>query len=117
MAKPVRYAQLSPEWVVRPLPAEVIVSGDPLQQVQLYFSGPENRVRSGVWQCDVGAYRLAFGPTKHEFFHILDGRIRIHDNEGGVTELLPGDSGVIPAGFTGVFEVIEPARKHFVISE
>jgi len=52
---------------------------------------------------------------KDEFFHVLEGRIQITNAEGVAEQFGPGDAGVIPAEFTGVFEVLEPVRKHYVI--
>jgi uncharacterized cupin superfamily protein len=37
------------------------------------------------------------------------------DEHGNAAEAGPGDAMVIPAGFKGVFEVVEPVRKHYVI--
>lgn len=117
MTSPIRYTELSPETQVRYPPEETVVSGDPRQVVQIYYALPDNRLRSGVWECQVGAYRLNFGPTKHEFFQLLEGRVRIHAEDGAVTEYTAGENCVIPPGFAGVFEVVAPARKHFVIAE
>lgn len=80
----------------------------------LYESGPDG-VSAGIWACEVGRWRIAFAPRKHEYFFVLQGRLRLHDREGGVTEVVAGQGAVIPGGFEGAFEVIEPVRKHFVV--
>ena len=49
-----------------------------------------------------------------EFFHVLSGRIRITDEAGLARIFGPGEACVIPAGFKGVFEVLEPVTKHYV---
>lgn len=82
----------------------------------LYESGPDG-VSAGLWTCEVGRWRIAFSPSKHEYFFVLQGRLRLHDAEGGVTEVVAGQGAVIPAGFKGAFEVLEPVRKHFVVVE
>ncbi|HQR05081.1 MAG: DUF861 domain-containing protein [Proteobacteria bacterium] len=69
----------------------------------------------GEWACEPGAWKIAFHEEHHEFFHVLAGRLRIHDETGVFREFGPGDAGVIPAGFTGIFEVIEPVRKRYVM--
>lgn len=117
MTEAVCYAALSPETVSRYPTDEMLVSGDPRQKVQIYFSHEGGRLRSGVWESEVGAYRVQFGPTKHEFFQLTEGRVRIHAASGSVTEYAAGENCVIPANFSGVFEIVEKARKHFVISE
>jgi len=48
-------------------------------------------------------------------FHVISGRLRITSHAGDAREFGPGDACVIPAGFEGVFEVLEPVRKHFVV--
>lgn len=48
---------------------------------------------------------------------VLEGRIRIIDDAGVAHAFGPGDACVIPAGFTGLFEVLEPVRRHYVLIE
>ena len=36
---------------------------------------------------------------------------------GGAQDVGPGEAAVIPPGFEGEFEVLEPVRKHFVVVE
>lgn len=74
-------------------------------------------VSAGVWTCEPGAWRIAFAEGTDEFFHVLAGRIRITSDDGTRSEFGPGDACVIPGGFTGVFEVIEAVRKHYVFVE
>jgi uncharacterized cupin superfamily protein len=74
-------------------------------------------ISAGIWTCEVGRWRIAFPPDKHEVFCVLSGRVRLHDAAGNCTEVGPGESAVIPAGFQGAFEVCELVRKHFVIVE
>ena len=57
----------------------------------------------------------AFPAGKEEFFHVISGRLRMTSLAGEAREFGPGDACVIPAGFEGVFEVLEPVRKHFVV--
>lgn len=115
---PAAYASSLPEQAVARYPeADMLVSGEPRQLVHLGYATADKRLRSGIWECAPGAYRIAFGPGKHEFFQMLSGAIRVHDLAGGVTEYVAGSNGVIPPGFEGVFEVTEPSKKHFVISE
>lgn len=89
--------------------------GAPLRQTwTLYESGPDG-VSAGIWTCEPGRWRIAFGPREHEYFVLLEGRARLHAASGEVTELGPGQAAVIPAGFQGSFEVLERVRKHFVV--
>jgi len=91
--------------------------GDPRRETwTLYESAPAG-LSAGIWSCEVGRWRIAFAPDKHEYFFVLDGVVRLHDRDGRVTEVRAGQAAVIPAGFEGAFEVVEPVRKHFVVVE
>ncbi len=80
----------------------------------LYESGPAGLV-AGIWECEVGRWRIQMDPTEHEYMVVLAGRCRLHATDGTFTEAGPGEALVIPAGFAGSFEVLETLRKHFVI--
>lgn len=94
---------------------ERLVSGNPLRTTFEHFSSADARLASGIWNCEPGAWRIAFAADRHEFFCIISGRIRIHDEHGMVAEFGPGDAGIIPANFAGTFEVIEAVSKHYFI--
>lgn len=90
-----------------------LVSGNPTRTTWNHYES--DGVSSGLWDCEPGAWRIAFAEGKDEFFHVISGRIRITDAHGTSREFGPGDACVIPAGFTGIFEVLEHVRKHYVI--
>ena len=80
----------------------------------LYESAPAGMF-AGIWECEVGRWRIQMDPTEHEYMVELAGRCRLHATDGTFTECGPGEALVIPAGFAGSFEVLETLRKHFVI--
>lgn len=90
-----------------------LVSGNPTRTTWNHYEA--DGVSAGLWDCEPGAWRIAFAEGKDEFFHIISGRIRITDAQGASREFGPGDACVIPADFTGLFEVLEHVRKHYVI--
>lgn len=98
----------------RPRP-DRLLQGNPDRTTWTHYSAEHGDFDCGIWACEPGAWRIAFPAGKEEFFHVLEGRLRITDAAGHASEFGPGDACVIPAGFTGVFEVIEPVRKHFVV--
>ncbi|RIX48386.1 MAG: DUF861 domain-containing protein [Rhodocyclales bacterium GT-UBC] len=100
----------------RPRP-DRLVSGNPLRTTQEYFLAPAGDLSAGIWACEPGAWNIAFAPGKDEFFCVIEGRIRISDMHGNSSEFGPGEAGVIPAGFTGCFEVLQAVRKHYVVLE
>lgn len=90
-----------------------LVQGNPLRSTWNHYES--DGVSCGVWACEPGAWRIEFAPGKDEFFHVLEGRLQITNAQGVVKAFGPGDAGVIPAEFTGVFEVLDRVKKHYVI--
>src|SRR5207237_3047741 len=43
----------------------------------LYESGPAGMV-AGIWECEVGRWRIQMDPTEHEYMVVLAGRCRLH---------------------------------------
>lgn len=79
------------------------------------YASSSEALSIGEWACEPGAWKIAFHPHRHEFFHVISGRLRITDDAGEAREFGPGDAAVIPAGFRGVFEVIEAVHKRYVM--
>ncbi len=98
-----------------PVASERLIEGAPMQTVANAYSDGGNRFHCGVWEGDVGAWRVAY--TEHEFCHLLAGRIRLRGDDGSEATVAAGDSFVVPAGFEGVWEVLEPARKLYAVYE
>jgi uncharacterized cupin superfamily protein len=97
--------------------AERRLQGNPLRTTQNHFTSASGEVFSGVWGSEVGSWRIVFGEGEDEFFYVTEGRCRVIDEAGNASEAGPGDALIIPAGFKGVFEVLEPMKKHYVIIE
>lgn len=95
--------------------AERLLAGNPLRTTWNHYTSGDGAVMAGVWACERGSWRIAFGPHKDEYFCVLEGRCRVIDEDGHAAEAGPGDAMVIPANFKGVFEVVEPVKKHYVI--
>ncbi|MBV8465354.1 MAG: DUF861 domain-containing protein [Burkholderiales bacterium] len=91
------------------------LDGNPLRTTWNHFTNDSGEVFSGVWACEKGSWRIEFGEREDEFFFVTEGRCRVIDEAGKAVEVGAGQSLVIPAGFKGVFEVIEPMKKHYVI--
>lgn len=98
-----------------PVAADRLVHGHPVQAVANAYSTPDDRFHCGVWEGGVGAWRVHY--TEHEFCHLLSGRVRLRGDDGGETVLEAGQSFVVPAGFSGTWEVLETARKLYAIHE
>ncbi|MCX9155667.1 cupin domain-containing protein [Niveibacterium sp. 24ML] len=98
----------------RPRP-DRLIHGNPARLTWTLHESADGLTSAGIWACEPGAWRIAFAAGKEEYFHVLEGRLRIADTAGHTREYGPGDAGLIPAGFEGSFEVIEAVRKHFVV--
>ena len=82
-----------------------------------HYTSGDAAVDAGIWECEPGAWRIDFVPGRDEFFHVLQGRIRITSEAGEAREFGSGMPCLIPAGFKGLFEVLEPVRKIYVMIE
>ncbi|WP_432720698.1 cupin domain-containing protein [Jeongeupia wiesaeckerbachi] len=89
------------------------VDGNPLRTTWEHYA--RQGLSSGVWACEIGSWHIRFADDRDEFFCVIEGRVRLHDELGAIAEFGPGEAGVIPAGFSGRFEVVEPVRKYFVV--
>jgi uncharacterized cupin superfamily protein len=96
--------------------AERLLAGNPQRITWSHFVNDSGEVYMGVWASEVGSWHIEMGATEDEYFYVLEGRGRIV-GEQATKEFSAGDAVVIPAGFTGIFEVIEPLKKHYVIVE
>jgi uncharacterized cupin superfamily protein len=67
----------------------------------------------GEWSADVGAWRVAY--DEWEFCHVLEGVCELTPDGGTPQRFSAGESFVIEPGFEGVWRVIAPMRKKFVI--
>lgn len=94
---------------------EKILKGDPEQNVRNHYSSPCGQFSSGVWEGAVGQWTVNY--TEHEYCEILQGVSVLRDKDGSARTVRAGDRFVIPAGFSGTWEVLEPCRKVYVIFE
>ena len=95
--------------------AERLVTGNPQRLTQSLYEHPN--MSCGIWQCEVGSWRIEFANNKQEFFTLIEGKVRLHDLNGNFVEIYTGQAGVIPPNFKGIFEVVEIVKKYYVIVE
>ena len=92
-----------------------VIEGNPRRTTWNHYANASGEVFAGVWASEVGSWRIEMGDTEDEFFFVTEGRCRLTDENGVSVEVGPGESLVIPAGFTGAFAVLEPVKKHYMI--
>jgi uncharacterized protein len=111
----VHFATAPAETTVSKPSAERLLGGNPEHVARNYFSDSTGRFFAGIWESTPGRWRVRY--TEHEFCHLTRGRVRIVDAGGQSWTFAAGDSFVIPAGFAGIWEVLEPTAKLYVIYE
>jgi uncharacterized cupin superfamily protein len=94
-----------------------LAAGSPMPQqfARNLFSDAGNRFHTGIWRSSVGAWRVSY--TENELCVLTAGRVRLSDDDGHSWTFGPGDAFLVPSGFSGLWETLEPARKLYAIYE
>jgi hypothetical protein len=92
-----------------------ILSGDPATRVQNYFTDTTGQFFAGIWESSVGKWRVRY--SENEFCTILEGKAVLTDAGGKSETFVKGDSFVIPSGFAGTWQTVEPVKKLYTIFE
>ncbi|HSY08833.1 MAG TPA: cupin domain-containing protein [Steroidobacteraceae bacterium] len=94
---------------------ERVLAGEPQLTVWNHYADETQQFFAGVWAATRGRWVVRY--TEHEFCHLLAGRVVLTSEAGERLEFSRGDSFVVPAGFTGTWEVTEDCRKVYAIFE
>ena len=86
-----------------------LVQGNPKRETASLYVHPN--MDCGIWQCEVGAWNIVFAPNKQEFFTILEGLVRIHDQHCGYIEVSAGQAGIIPPSFQASLKLSKPSKN------
>ncbi len=97
------------------LPAEKLLQGNPRQTVWLQYTNGSGQFMAGIWHSEPGRWKIHY--TEEEYCQVLEGVSVITDQAGVARTVRAGEEFLIPAGFRGSWEVLEPTRKRFVIFE
>lgn len=86
--------------------------GDPLSIMDtLHFTSRDSAFIAGVWESTPGKFHAFY--EEDEFYYMLHGKVTIADEDGNARTFHPGDCIVVPAGFVGTWEVLEPTKKFY----
>ena len=96
--------------ISRPDPGR-LVSGDPV--LTTWNVEERDGLYAGRWHATVGAWQVVY--DEWEYFRIIEGHSILTEEGGEPRHLRPGDGWVIRPGFRGVWEVVEPTLKDYVI--
>lgn len=111
----VDFASATSETSVSRPPPDRLLAGTPEHTARNYFSDATGQFFAGVWESTPGKWRVRY--TENEFCHITRGAVEIDDGRGHKWAFKAGDSFVIPSGFSGSWQVLEPTAKLYVIFE
>ena len=95
--------------------ADRLISGEPHLTLWNYFTDASQQFFAGIWAATRGSWRVQY--SECEFCHLLEGHVALSDQAGRRWEFRAGESFVVPAGFAGIWEVIEDCRKLYAIFE
>ena len=96
-----------------PIAADKLISGAPRTGARGAYENEAAGFYTGTWESQVGAWRVAY--DEDELCVILAGRVRLTEDGGAPRDFGPGDAFVLPRGFRGVWETLEPVRKIYAI--
>jgi uncharacterized cupin superfamily protein len=91
------------------------IAGAPTTRLQNYFTDPTGQFFCGIWESTPGKWPIRY--SESEFCAILEGKCVLTDESGKAEIFSQGDSFVIPSGFAGTWETVEPVRKLYAIFE
>jgi uncharacterized protein len=96
------------------IPADRVVGGSPEQNLFNQYQDPSKQMLSGTWDCTPGKWQADYS-AKSEFCYIISGKVVLTDEDGVESTFVAGESFVIPQGFMGTWEIVEPVQKYYVI--
>jgi uncharacterized cupin superfamily protein len=95
---------------------EILVAGELNMRVATLFEGKELRV--SIFESTPAKTNHRTRPTDvDEFVYVLSGKLILTEPSGTVHEYLPGDSLVLPLGYTGTWEMQGNYRERVVLMQ
>ena len=96
-------------------PPERLIAGTPQLRVANYYGDRTQQFFAGRWQATRGKWRVRY--TENELCVMTAGRVTLTSDSGERASFGPGDAFVVPAGFSGTWEVLEDCAKVYAIFE
>jgi uncharacterized cupin superfamily protein len=95
--------------------ADRVLAGDPVHLVANVFSDTTGQFHAGRWSSTRGKWRVHY--TENELCVLTAGQVIIESETGHRASFGAGDAFVIPAGFSGTWEVVEDCSKIYAVLE
>jgi len=101
--------------IVQTIKFDPDAKSDPATQTTTtdWYADSTGAFRSGFWSSKPGRSEVHY--QKDELCTLLAGVVRLTDEGGKTVTYGAGDTFLIPFGFKGVWETVEPARKFFAV--
>ena len=96
-------------------PADRLLAGHPELEVRNFFTDTSQQFFAGRWSATRGKWRVRY--TENELCVMTAGRVVLESATGERSTFVTGDAFVVPAGFTGTWEVLEDCSKIYAIFE
>ncbi len=77
------------------------------------YADPQGRFKTGFWASAPGSAEVHY--QKDELCMLIAGKVRLTDASGHAETYSAGETFLIPAGFKGLWETLEPTRKFYAI--
>ena len=77
-----------------------------------YDVGP---TKVGVWTCQPGTFEVSYG--ERQWFFVTEGVMFVTNSDGESKRCVAGDTVMLPAGWSGIVDVIEPVKKMYTVAK
>lgn len=95
-----------------PITPEHILDGEPVARSTQLTESDCGGLSTHLWDCTAGRFHWYFGVD--EIVHIVEGEVRVTDDDGALHVLAAGDVGHFPRGSHSIWHVPQYVRKFAV---
>lgn len=99
----------APEHYAESSPGFEIVAGKPKTSDARFYKSADGRFSAGVSTLGIVTLTLTDW-SADQFIHLFSGRVEVTDKNGKIQRFGPGDSLIIPKGFSGTWKNLAPLR-------
>jgi len=89
--------------------------GSPTTASRTFYSVGPTEV--GCWTCSPGSFSASKPRDWTESFHVIEGVFFLTNSDGSARRCVAGDTVQLPKGWSGHWDIIEPVRKLWVVTE
>jgi uncharacterized cupin superfamily protein len=90
-----------------------VIEGQPVMSTWFEHQSVDRSLVEGTWHCTQGVLRAEY--RFYEFVVMLEGEIEIIPDGGQPLTVRAGDAFAVEADFKGVWRVLAPVRKRFLL--